>query len=65
MKSKWKYIILILNTTCYQNTKYIKNINLFYMYVDFSKKKMLDSTQIEKKIDVQYQLGRFGLKFEI
>ena len=29
-KYKWKYRILVLNTTCYQDKEYITNKNLYY-----------------------------------
>ena len=33
-KYKWKYRILVLNTTCYQDKEYIKSRNLYYEHIN-------------------------------
>ena len=33
-KYKWKYRILVLNTTCYQDKEYIRNRNLYYKHLN-------------------------------
>ena len=31
---KWKYRILVLNTTCYQDKEYIKSRDLYYKHIN-------------------------------
>ena len=33
-KYKWKYRILVLNTTCYQDKEYIKSRDLYYKLIN-------------------------------
>ena len=33
-KYKWKYRILVLNTTCYQDKEYIKSRDLYYKHIN-------------------------------
>ena len=53
-KYKWKYRILVLNTTCYQDKEYIKSRDLYYKHInDF------------KIRNVKLLSNRKGLKFSI
>ena len=39
MKHKWKYIILVLNTTYHQDIRYIKSREFYYKNIDDFKKR--------------------------
>ena len=54
-KYKWKYRILVLNTTCYQDTRYIKSRDLYYKYINDFKKRRVKLLANRKK----------GLKFSV
>ena len=41
MKHKWKYIILVLNTTYHQNIRYIKSREFYHKNIDGFKKRHL------------------------
>ena len=54
-KYKWKYRILVLNTTCYQDKEYIKSSNLYYKHMnDFKIRnvKLLANTKKRLKFSV-------------
>ena len=54
-KYKWKYRILILNTTCYQDKVYIKSRNLYYKHLNNFKIRNVKLLANRKK----------GLKFSV
>ena len=54
-KYKWKYRILVLNTTCYQDKEYIKSRNLYYKHINDFKIRNVKLLANRKK----------GLKFNV
>ena len=54
-KFKWKYRILVLNTTCYQDEEYIKSRNLYYEHINDFKIRNVKLLANRKK----------GLKFSV
>ena len=54
-KYNWKYRILVLNTTCYQDKKYIKSRNLYYEHINDFKIRNVKLLANRKK----------GLKFSV
>ena len=57
MKYKWKYRIIVLNTTCYQDTIYSKSRDLYYKYInDFKKRhvKLLANRKKSLKFSIHF-----------
>ena len=54
-KYKWKYRILVLNTTCYKDKEYIKSRNLYYKHINDFKIRNVKLLANRKK----------GLKFSV
>ena len=51
-KYKWKYRILVLNTTCYQDKEYIKSRDLYYKHINDFKIRNVKLLSNKKRIEV-------------